>query len=80
MAGSQKEPDRLVAVVERVIEEHLPGGPSGVDVRSMAKAIVRRVRIEQLVRNTAALSEKLEDLTRATEPLHRDGGGPGDGG
>lgn len=70
MAGSQQEPDRLLTVVERVIEEHLPGGTAGVDIRSMAKAIVRQVRIEEVSRSAAALSERLDGLTRA-EPAER---------
>ncbi|MEU6293044.1 hypothetical protein [Streptomyces sp. NPDC046988] len=36
--------DRLTAVVERAIEQHLPGGTYGVDVASMAREVVRQGR------------------------------------
>ncbi|MEV0965511.1 hypothetical protein AB0J25_23525 [Streptomyces sp. NPDC049910] len=49
--------DRLTVVVERAIEQHLPGGTSGVDIPSMARDIVRQVRrqvaIERLEETTA---------------------------
>jgi hypothetical protein len=73
--GTRQEPDRLVAVVERVIEDHLPGGSSGVDARSMAEAIVRRVRIEELAHWAAGRSETVAGLDRPAAAAPQDGGG-----
>ncbi|MFI6278079.1 hypothetical protein [Streptomyces sp. NPDC050988] len=53
----QRRPDRPLAAVERIIEDQLPGGSSGVDARSMAQAIVRHVRTTEPAGKTAALAE-----------------------
>jgi len=65
---AQLRPDRLLAAVERIIEDHLPGGSSGVDARSMAQAIVRHVRIAETFGKTAPLAETLDDLARRISP------------
>ena len=56
--------DRLTAVVERAIEQHLPGGTYGVDVASMAREVVRQVRrqlvFERLEETAAKLAETLD--------------------
>jgi hypothetical protein len=56
--------DRLTAVVERAIEQHLAGGTYGVDVPSMARDVVRQVRrqlvFERLEETAAKLAETLE--------------------
>ncbi|MFD7956036.1 hypothetical protein ACFV4X_21385 [Streptomyces ardesiacus] len=56
--------DRLTAVVERAIEQHLPGGTYGVDVASMAREVVRQVRrqlvFERLEETAAKLAETFE--------------------
>ncbi|MEU1077764.1 MULTISPECIES: hypothetical protein [unclassified Streptomyces] len=63
MTGRQGR-DRLTAVVERAIEQHLPGGTFGVDVPSMAREVVRRVRrqlvFERLEETAAKLAETIE--------------------
>lgn len=69
--------DRLTAVVERAIEQHLPGGTYGVDVPSMASEVVRQVRrqlvFERLEETTAKLAETLEgNAARAEEASRRD--------
>ncbi|MFE2684484.1 hypothetical protein [Streptomyces mirabilis] len=65
MAGEQT-PDPLVREVERVIENHLPGGTAGVDIRSMARAVVRRVRQEQARERLAEVTSVRAD-TRAAQ-------------
>ncbi|MET7489527.1 hypothetical protein [Streptomyces sp. NPDC005538] len=60
----ERRPDRLLAAVERIIEDHLPGGSSGVDARSMAQAIVRQVRITEPAGETAALAEPPGDTAQ----------------
>ncbi|WP_033287055.1 hypothetical protein [Streptomyces sp. NRRL F-525] len=55
MTKAQQTPDRLVKAVQRVIEAHMPGDTLGVDVPSMARAIVRRVRLEEANERAAAL-------------------------
>ncbi|MGW6144410.1 hypothetical protein [Streptomyces sp. NPDC055140] len=61
--------DRLTTVVERAIEQNLPGGTYGVDITSMADEVVRQVRrqlaIERLQETTAKLAETLNGLTPA---------------
>ncbi|MFI0813504.1 hypothetical protein [Streptomyces echinatus] len=58
------ERDRLTAVVERAIEQQLPGGTYGVDVASMAREVVRQVRrqlvFERLEETAAKLAETIE--------------------
>jgi hypothetical protein len=78
MTGRQGR-DRLTAVVERAIEQHLPGGTFGVDIPSMAHAVVRQVRrqlaIERLQETAAKLTETLDGIT----PAHRQEASPEDG-
>ncbi|GAA2720619.1 MULTISPECIES: hypothetical protein [Streptomyces] len=67
--------DRLIAVVERAIEQHLPGGTYGVDVASMAGEVVRQVRrqlvFERLEETAAKLAGTLEGNAPATEEASR---------
>ncbi|MFH0245894.1 hypothetical protein ACGRHY_26555 [Streptomyces sp. HK10] len=69
--------DRLTAVVERAIEQHLPGGTYGVDVPSMAREVVRQVRrqlvFERLEETKAKLAGTLEgNAARAEEASQGD--------
>ncbi|MEU9761914.1 hypothetical protein AB0D98_19635 [Streptomyces sp. NPDC047987] len=61
--------DRLIVIVERAIERHLPGGTLGVDVPSMAREVVRQVRrqvaVERLEETTAKFAESLESIAPA---------------
>ncbi|GAA2332376.1 hypothetical protein OKJ48_29930 [Streptomyces kunmingensis] len=59
---TDQRPDPLVRVVERVIEEHLPGGTEGVDIGGLAHAVVRRVRQEQDLERLAGQDDKLAAL------------------
>lgn len=68
---AQQRPDRLLAAVERIIEDHLPTGSPEGGVRSMAQAIVRHVRITEPAGGTAALPAILHDPPGASCP-----GGP----
>lgn len=54
----------MLAAVERIIEDHLPGGSPGVDAPSMAQAIVRHVRITEPAGETATLAEPSDDPAR----------------
>ncbi|MFJ9580918.1 hypothetical protein ACIRQF_31575 [Streptomyces sp. NPDC101191] len=67
---AQRGPDRLLADVERIIEDHLPGGSFGVDARSMTQAIVRPVRRIE----TAVVAGGLNVVTRRIAP--RQAGAP----
>lgn len=68
--------DRLTAVVERAIEQHLPGGTFGVDIPSMAREVVRQVRrqlaIERLQETAATLTETLDRITPARREASRE--------
>ncbi|MFB6984602.1 hypothetical protein ACNPQN_32665 [Streptomyces sp. NPDC056297] len=68
MTGRQGH-DRLTAVVERAIEQHLPGGTFGVDITSMAHEVVRQFRrqlaIERLQETAAKLTETPDGIAPA---------------
>lgn len=68
MAERTQQRDRLPAAIERIIENHLPGGSAGVDVPGMARAIVRHVRRAEAADTAAALAESLCDHTRPAAP------------
>ncbi|MCZ1011961.1 hypothetical protein [Streptomyces lydicus] len=78
MTGVQGR-DRLVAVVERAIEQQLPGGRFGVDIPSLAHEVVRQVRrqlaIERLQETAAKVSETLDGIApaRREEASREDG-------
>ncbi|MEV6676223.1 hypothetical protein AB0N09_05050 [Streptomyces erythrochromogenes] len=61
--------DPLTPVVERAIEQQLPGGTYGVDIPSMAREVVREVRrqlaLERLLEITAKLAGDLDRLNPA---------------
>lgn len=69
--------DRLIAVVERAIEQQLPGGTYGVDIASVAREVVRQVRrqlvFEQVEETAAKLAETLEgsNVPDRTEDVSR---------
>jgi len=71
--------DRLTVIVERAIEQHLPGGTLGVDAPSMAREVVAQVRrqvaVERLTETTAKLAETLEGIApaRRAEAFRNDG-------
>jgi hypothetical protein len=66
--------DRLTAVVERAIEQHLPGGTFGVDIPSMAHEAIRQVRRELAIDRLQELAEKLAGITPARSEASREDG------
>ena len=64
--------DRLTAVVERAIEQHLPGGTFGVDIPSMAREVVRQVRRQWAVERLQEIAAKLTETRDGTGPARRE--------
>jgi hypothetical protein len=64
--------DRLTAVVERAIEQHLPGGTLGVDIPSMAREVVRQVRRQLAIERLQEITAKLTATPDGTTPASRE--------
>ncbi|MFH8260520.1 hypothetical protein [Streptomyces roseolus] len=65
--------DRLTAVVERAIEQHLPGGTYGVDVPSMARGVVRQVRWQLVFERLEETAAKLAETCEGNAPARTEG-------